>query len=431
VLYLLGGAFEQIHPVSDSGVTHRRQVQVTDTVVHRRTLAANGSVTTQIEYRHRDHLGNVTVVTNAQGGIASKLAFEPFGARRKDDWTGDLISPAGVLMGLGSTTDRGYTDHEHLDRTGFIHMNGRVFDPRIGRFVQPDPIVQAPLNSQSFNRYAYVFNGPLSLVDPTGFEGRLDQLEFTGGHTRSGFPLSRCSICSSTMQYGGEGMSAFVEGAKIDAMLAGLLEEPAPPPTTPGPVDPQPPVTEPPAPSQSAMGGGGWVEDDMRSPSAGVRRRAARDARRQRGSTEFPELAPGPYPFVVDALTLAYGGAITLGDLWIVDPAGQQILHFGVIGLGPAAMLGGVASREVGVIYLVTGHEVSGIGLSIRIEGVVGVGGASGVAIPLFPLAPTSTSISGGMGAGLGAGIGVIGTYAWFKKVYSFDVAPPLAPTMR
>jgi RHS repeat-associated protein len=144
---------------------------VSGTVVHRRTLVANGTETTALEYRHRDHLGSVSAVTNASGTVQVKPAFEPFGARRKSDWTGDLISPAGVLMGLGSTTDRGFTDHEHLDRTGFVHMNGRVFDPRIGRFVQPDPIVQAPFFSQSYNRYAYVFNSPLSFTDPSGFCG--------------------------------------------------------------------------------------------------------------------------------------------------------------------------------------------------------------------------------------------------------------------
>jgi hypothetical protein len=50
-------------------------------------------------------------------------------------------------------------------------MNGRVYDPRIGRFVSPDPFVQAPYFSQSYNRYAYVFNSPMSSTDPSGFFG--------------------------------------------------------------------------------------------------------------------------------------------------------------------------------------------------------------------------------------------------------------------
>jgi hypothetical protein len=48
-------------------------------------------------------------------------------------------------------------------------MNGRIYDPTLGRFLQADPFIQAPTNSQSYNRYAYVFNNPLSYTDPSGY----------------------------------------------------------------------------------------------------------------------------------------------------------------------------------------------------------------------------------------------------------------------
>jgi hypothetical protein len=48
-------------------------------------------------------------------------------------------------------------------------MNGRVYDPEIGRFLSADPFVQAPETTQSFNRYSYVDNNPLSATDPSGF----------------------------------------------------------------------------------------------------------------------------------------------------------------------------------------------------------------------------------------------------------------------
>lgn len=36
---------------------------------------------------------------------------------------------------FGSTAfDRGYAGHEHLDHVGLIYMNGRVYDPELGRF---------------------------------------------------------------------------------------------------------------------------------------------------------------------------------------------------------------------------------------------------------------------------------------------------------
>jgi len=71
---------------------------------------------------------------------------------------------------IANTTRRGYTGHEHLDNLGLIHMNGRVQDPTIGRFLSADPFVPNPLSGQSFNRYSYVVNNPLSLIDPSGFD---------------------------------------------------------------------------------------------------------------------------------------------------------------------------------------------------------------------------------------------------------------------
>jgi RHS repeat-associated protein len=66
-------------------------------------------------------------------------------------------------------TTRGYTGHEELDEVGLVHMNGRVYDPQLGRFLSADPVVQDATDLQAFNHYAYVRNNPLSLTDPSGF----------------------------------------------------------------------------------------------------------------------------------------------------------------------------------------------------------------------------------------------------------------------
>nr|WP_281273248.1 RHS repeat-associated core domain-containing protein [Lysobacter pythonis] len=50
-------------------------------------------------------------------------------------------------------------------------MNARMFDPQLGRFLQVDPVVQAPENAQSWNAYTYVFNNPYAYTDPTGMIG--------------------------------------------------------------------------------------------------------------------------------------------------------------------------------------------------------------------------------------------------------------------
>ena len=81
------------------------------------------------------------------------LAYDPFGARRKADWTGSLNSSEIDTLAddLKLKISRGYSDHEHLDRAGFVHMNGRVYDPRTGRFLSPDPVVENPAFSQSWH----------------------------------------------------------------------------------------------------------------------------------------------------------------------------------------------------------------------------------------------------------------------------------------
>lgn len=47
-------------------------------------------------------------------------------------------------------------------------MNARLYDPVLGRFLSPDPYVQAPDFSQNFNRYSYALNNPLRFTDPNG-----------------------------------------------------------------------------------------------------------------------------------------------------------------------------------------------------------------------------------------------------------------------
>ena len=77
-------------------------------------------------------------------------------------------------------TLRGFTDHEHIDEAQLIHMNGRVYDYNLGRFLSIDPLIQAPGNSQSLNPYSYIMNNPLAGTDPSGYalvQGSIDCIE--------------------------------------------------------------------------------------------------------------------------------------------------------------------------------------------------------------------------------------------------------------
>ncbi len=97
----------------------------------------------------------------------SYQSFDPFGLRRNGSNWKDLLTSQ--LNNFDrSVTTRGYTGHEQLDELGLIHMNGRVYDPKLGRFIQADTFIQFADNTQSYNRYSYVLNNPLRYTDPSG-----------------------------------------------------------------------------------------------------------------------------------------------------------------------------------------------------------------------------------------------------------------------
>lgn len=125
---------------------------------------ANGTGSFVPYYLHRDPIGSTVAITSSAASVLERLSYEPFGKRRAPDGASD---PTDSIVGVNS--DRGFTDHEHLDDIALIHMNGRVFDPLVGRFLSADPNVQNGYDQQSYNRYSYISNSPTNARDPTGY----------------------------------------------------------------------------------------------------------------------------------------------------------------------------------------------------------------------------------------------------------------------
>jgi RHS repeat-associated protein len=119
-------------------------------------------------YLHTDALGSTDLVTNGAGGIDERRSYDAFGARRSPTW--GPAAPAGGFKPKGSPV--GFTGQEGDDDLGLVNMRGRIYDPRLGRFLQTDPIVSHPHFGQSWNPYSYVLNSPLDFVDPSGFDGK-------------------------------------------------------------------------------------------------------------------------------------------------------------------------------------------------------------------------------------------------------------------
>lgn len=116
----------------------------------------------KITYWHKDNLGSIYATTDENGSLVSQLSFDVWGKRRN-------LDGAPLIVHNTDVTRRGYTGHEHMDLFSLVNMNGRIYDPTIGRFISPDPFIQDPQNLQNLNRYAYVLNNPLKYTDPSGY----------------------------------------------------------------------------------------------------------------------------------------------------------------------------------------------------------------------------------------------------------------------
>jgi RHS repeat-associated protein len=168
-----GGTTIYLHPDNSGGLSYEKELKANGTTEHRHFITAGGQVVavvkqtgagTTVSYFHRDQLGSTTAMTNEAGTVIERLAYESFGKRR---FAAGGTDPDNTIAGVN--TDRGYTNHEHLDELGLIHMNGRIYDPVLGRFMSADPYIQSPGNLQSYNRYSYVMNNPLGFTDPSGY----------------------------------------------------------------------------------------------------------------------------------------------------------------------------------------------------------------------------------------------------------------------
>lgn len=110
-----------------------------------------------MSYVIKDHQGSMyATITNL---AIERYSFDAWGRRRNPQ----TLSYDNVTASF----DRGYTLHEHYDDFGLINMNGRLYDPLVGRMLSPDIVIQDEQNSQAYNRYSYCFNNPLKFTDPS------------------------------------------------------------------------------------------------------------------------------------------------------------------------------------------------------------------------------------------------------------------------
>jgi RHS repeat-associated protein len=162
--------------------------------------------TTNFYYVYKDYLGSILTVTNASGSIVDERNYDAWGKNRNPtDWTYTNIPTASL-----NWLTRGYTGHEHLVQFGLINMNGRLYDPILGRMLSPDNYTHE--SSQGYNRYSYAMNNPLKYTDPSG----QDPLLIGGMLIGAGISVITNGI--TNMQHG----QSFFKGA-FQAAITGLV----------------------------------------------------------------------------------------------------------------------------------------------------------------------------------------------------------------
>ena len=144
------------------GLYWRSYIQADGHIVAERSV--KGSTVT-VRYFTVDHLGSTIALTDEHGALAESDAYDAWG-RARDATTG-ADDPTCSKPGQSFTT-RGFSGHEEMADLCLVNMNARIYDPAIGRFMSPDDIIPDAFNGQSYNRYSYVDNNPLSYTDPTG-----------------------------------------------------------------------------------------------------------------------------------------------------------------------------------------------------------------------------------------------------------------------
>jgi RHS repeat-associated protein len=106
---------------------------------------------------HQDHLGSTRLMTDQSGGVVARYDYKPFG-----EIASNFATVSSDIQFTGQRTDK---------ENGLVYLGARYYDAQTGRFISPDSIIPDIENPQSLNRYSYVLNNPLTLIDPTGHQG--------------------------------------------------------------------------------------------------------------------------------------------------------------------------------------------------------------------------------------------------------------------
>jgi len=184
------------------------------------------------EYVHSLYLGSGALVTNDADEVVAEVSFDAWGAARNAaNWTESVSDETLVDLGVG------FTGHAAEPDGGLTNMGGRMYDSALGRFVQRDPLIANPANGSSYNKYSYVENSPLRLVDPSGYsqvpdddtQDGPDTSDVPGADTAAGTFGGGASGDGAFGGFGDAGGGADWSGVHPNGVGNGGIGAPAPP----------------------------------------------------------------------------------------------------------------------------------------------------------------------------------------------------------
>ena len=199
---IYGDNYEQV--TDSNGQT--RHIYYLDGAVY---VLDDGATSGRLYFAFTDHLGSITRLYSEYGNVVFAAEYDAWG---KQAVTVDSLD-----------FRRGYTGHEMMTEFNLINMNGRLYDPIVGRFLSPDNYVQLPDFSQSLNRYSYCLNNPLKYTDPDGEIAWFVVAAFAGGVFNVAFNMDNINDAGDFFKYFGVGAAAGVAGGYVGNLVTGAI----------------------------------------------------------------------------------------------------------------------------------------------------------------------------------------------------------------
>ncbi|WP_171006240.1 RHS repeat-associated core domain-containing protein [Chryseobacterium sp. 2VB] len=137
------------------------------------------------KFLHKDYIGSILAISDQAGNKLEQRHYDAWGnLTHLKIGNGAINTTRDVILSLSKDLliNRGYTGHEHFMSVGIIHMNGRLYDPLLRKFLNADENIQDPTNTQNYNKYGYVMNNPLIYNDPDGEFWMMLAGAFIGGY---------------------------------------------------------------------------------------------------------------------------------------------------------------------------------------------------------------------------------------------------------